>query len=70
MEERTRKKLLERARPGELKTVSFKVTEKKNYGLAPEVEIVAGWCPCTVCGHTYMHECEEADCQCCSSACT
>ena len=27
-------------------------------------------CPCSVCGHTYIADCEAADCECCSSTCT
>ena len=70
MDEKTKAYLEARARPGQLKTVTFNVTATKNFGLKEEMQIKAGWCPCSVCGHEYGWECEEADCQCCSSACT
>ena len=34
------------------------------------VELRAGLCPCAICGHECMGECDEHDCQCCSSLCT
>jgi hypothetical protein len=64
--------LSKRARPYQRKTVTFKRMPEKNFGL-PEsgvVEVLPGHCPCTHCGHTEMWQCEEADCQCCSSICT
>ena len=63
-------KLSERARPLEKKTATFKVMGDKNAGLNEVQEIIAGKCPCSICGHEWMWECEEQDCQCCSSACT
>ena len=66
--------LSKRARPGITKTVTYKVMPEhgKNIGLPPEGEItltIDGTCPCSVCGHKYMYECEEADCKCCTSIC-
>ena len=70
-EERTLEYLAARARPLQTKTVTYKVMEDKNYGLPPEGEVtlVAGKCPCAVCGHEWMWECEDADCKCCTSVC-
>lgn len=66
-EKRTKDYMQARARPGERKVVTF---ENPEPGLAPSVELRAGYCPCTICGHEFMWECENNDCQCCSSACT
>lgn len=52
------------------KTVTYKVTNDKNYGLKEKMEIRPGKCPCSACGHKTMEECNRANCQCCSSACT
>lgn len=65
-----------RARPGQVKTVLCK--HKKNgddIGVPDgEVALVAGLCPCSICGHEFMWECMEANdgngCSCCSSVCT
>ena len=62
--------LAKRARPNELKTVTVVVSEHENYGLTETVTLKAGWCPCSVCGHDSMLDCERADCKCCSSTCT
>ncbi len=64
---RTREYLEARARPGEVKIIQLKNPEP---GLAESMTIAAGMCPCSICGHEFMWECEDADCQCCSSACT
>ena len=55
MDEKTQRYMAARARPGESKTV--------NTPKGP-VHLRAGFCPCDECGHTYMWECEEADCRC------
>ena len=34
------------------------------------LDVTHGKCPCDVCGHEWMVECEAADCQCCCSTCT
>jgi len=34
------------------------------------VLVRTGWCPCGTCGHEFVWECDDADCQCCSSTCT
>lgn len=34
------------------------------------VEFSAGLCPCAVCGHACMGECDEAGCECCSELCS
>ena len=57
-------------RLGVKKTAKYEPTRDDDYGLEPEMEIRSGFCPCSVCGHEFMWECEDADCQCCSSACT
>ncbi len=45
-----------------------------DYGLDAELTVEVGYCPCSLCGHKFMWECEEANdgrgCDCCSSACT
>ena len=71
-EEKTKAYLEGRARPLEVKTVTYKHTQDKNYGLPVEgeIELVAGECPCAICGHEYMWECDEQLCECCSSVCT
>lgn len=71
MDEREKKYLEARARPLEKKTVTYKVTPDKNFGLDPsgETTIIAGKCPCSVCGHDSMLDCEENDCKCCTSLC-
>jgi len=70
MSDRIAKYLAARTRPNEEKTVTVKVTAEKNYGLTETVTLRAGWCPCSVCGHDSMLDCEEQNCQCCSSTCT
>ena len=71
-EERTLEYLAGRARPLQTKTVTgIRHIGEKNAGLPEgEVTLVAGKCPCSICGHEWMWECEDADCQCCSSTCT
>lgn len=59
-----------RARPGERKTVTVKHMGDKNAGVPETVTLTAGKCPCSICGHEWMWECEEQDCVCCSSVCT
>ena len=73
-----------RGRPGQIKTVSYKIIDfekerhgkkvrvHKNFGLpeSGEVTLKTGYCPCSVCGHEYMYQCEAEDCACCSSTCT
>ena len=50
-----------------------KVRVRKNHGLPASGKVTFrndGRCPCSgECGHTYMYECEEADCKCCTSVC-
>lgn len=71
MQKRIKRHMDTMREPGKiLKKVHTTVTKEKNYGLKKYTTIRAGWCPCSVCGHEYMLECEEAHCQCCSSACT
>lgn len=53
-----------------VRELTFKVTEEKNYGLQETQKIEGDKCPCSVCGHERMEECDESNCQCCSSACT
>ncbi len=62
-----------RARPGQVKTVEIAhKTDGMDRGLDPsgKTTLTAGKCPCSICGHEFMWECHEADCYCCSSACT
>lgn len=33
------------------------------------VEVRAGLCPCSMCGHEFMWECHDADCRDCTSTC-
>ena len=71
MDKRTKEYLAQRARPLEKKTVTFRRMEGKNWGL-PEsgrITLIAGKCPCSVCGHEWMWQCEDADCKCCTSVC-
>ncbi len=44
----------------------------KNPGLprSGKVEIEGRKCPCALCGHKSMEDCEKANCQCCTSVCT
>lgn len=69
---KTKAYLENRARPGEVKTVLCR--HKKNgddTGIPNgKVTLVAGKCPCSICGHEWMWECHEKDCYCCSSVCT
>ena len=63
--------LARRARPDQEKTVTVRhMPDGKNAGVPETVTLKPGNCPCSICGHEYMWECEEADCQCCSSVCT
>jgi hypothetical protein len=47
----------------------------KNDGLPASGQVTfrnTGECPCrgaNSCGHTYMYECEENDCRCCTATC-
>ena len=59
-----------RARPGEKKTVTVKRIGGKNAGVPETVELSSGFCPCSICGHQFMWECDDAQCECCSSVCT
>lgn len=58
-----------------MKTTFRRFTAKdgteKNHGLpeSGEVDVTPGVCPCSVCGHKTMEECEKADCKCCTSVC-
>lgn len=67
---RTKEYLEARARPLEKKTVTCRHMGEKNKGVPETVTLTAGLCPCEICGHEFMWECEDADCQCCSSVCT
>ena len=64
--------LSKRARPLEVKTVTgIRHIGEKNKGLPEgELTLTAGMCPCSICGHDSMMECEEENCECCSSTCT
>jgi len=72
-----KQQLRKRARPGQRKRIVYKVYPGKDAGLpdSGEVELRAGYCPCTVCGHKLMAECEAAAaesgeaCECCYSSC-
>lgn len=55
----------QRARPNEKKTVVF-----DRDGVKHVVTLTTGDCPCDVCGHTDMWQCEDAICECCSETCT
>ena len=57
-------------RLGVKKRSIFNPKEKYDYGLEHDMEIYSGICPCSVCGHEFMWECEDEDCACCSSSCT
>lgn len=85
MEQRYIDYLVTRARPGEEKIVTYHQIDFKdkapdgseshvikNHGLPAggKVTLKVGYCPCSICGHTIMLDCEEQDCQCCSSTCT
>jgi len=54
-----------------LKTSGKEVHVRKNHGLKKgKNKVTSGLCPCkNECGHTFMWECEDADCKCCTSAC-
>lgn len=68
---RTKAYLESRARPLEVKKVTYIHSERENYGLPVEgeVELEAGMCPCAICGHEFMLECEDENCECCTSTC-
>lgn len=81
--EKTKKYMAARARPREWKEVTVSSRNVKEYkpkeeypkigetsGGDPIYKIRAGYCPCAICGHKWMWECEENDCQCCSNFCT
>jgi len=51
------------------KTGTYAPSKDLDYGLQAEMLIVSGLCPCAICGHEFMWECEEDNCECCSSAC-
>ena len=42
----------------------------KNHEGDDVIVVRAGFCPCATCGHTWMHECDAAGCDCCSPECT
>lgn len=44
---------------------------RKNYGLKNgRNKVEDGICPCkNECGHSFMWECEDADCRCCTAIC-
>ena len=68
MDEATQEFLAVRRRPGVWKT------DMQPDG--SQIRVRNGWCPCPVCGHTYMHECEpgpgpkDMGCLCCHRLCT
>ena len=66
-------------RPWEWKTCSYDFKHDKLKGFkakipsdhkGDELTLQAGMCPCAICGHEYMWECEDNDCDCCSPMCT
>ena len=67
--QRTVEYAMTKSKPFEFKTCDFHPGPEWDYGLEPSQEIQACICPCKVCGHTYMWECDDANCACCSSAC-
>ena len=54
--------------------VNVEACPGKNAGLDPSGEqmVEQGYCPCKICGHRYMYECEASPhpCDCCSSVCS
>lgn len=77
MDKKTKEYLSNRAQPLKEKTVMYKARKDKNFGLPSEgsVTLITGKCPCSVCGHKWMWECDETvgtdyECYCCSSTCT
>lgn len=78
---RIKEYMSKRARPGAWKESSVTREAKKKYknfklkkGYTKTGEntyqIRAGYCPCAVCNHEYMWECEDNDCQCCKHFCS
>lgn len=55
-----------------LKRESVREIGREKKRKVADVFVDQGYCPCSVCGHRFMFECEEADppCECCSSVCT
>jgi len=45
---------------------------RKNHGLDPseQMTLEEDQCPCSICGHETMEDCDLAGCDCCSSVCT
>ena len=71
--ERLRRTLLYRKpsnRLGVKKTANYSISDDYDYGLSESMTVRAGFCPCSVCNHEFMWECEDEDCACCSSSCT
>ena len=62
--------------PGKKYTVTYSPNAPNIWGTntgipVDECDCVAGKCPsCTVCGHKWMWECHDNDCQCCIAVCT
>ncbi len=62
--------------PGKKYTVTYSPSAPNvfgtNDGIPPDqVEMKSGQCPsCTVCGHKWMWQCHDNDCQCCIAVCT
>ena len=80
MDEKTQKWMAARSNPGVMKHKPGNSVTPKN---GSRDDFRAGWCPCDICGHTWMWECEEAagmseddpnwtrsGCHCCSGPCT
>ena len=54
----------------EFKRVGWAEDLAKDGQKKPIYPLKIALCPCKVCGHTYMLECEIAGCDCCSEPCT
>ncbi len=70
--ERLEKTLAYRNSPKKLgreRRSTYNPNDEWDYGLEPEMTTYSGLCPCSVCGHRFNWECEEANCHCCSSSC-
>ena len=66
---RTLEYALTKSQPFQYKITKYHTSEDSDYGLTKTMEIQSCVCPCSVCGHEYMWECDDANCACCSSAC-
>ena len=55
--------------PGKEKIGTYNPTEDYDYGLQEAMELKSCFCPCAICGHEFMWECDEENCECCGSAC-